>query len=168
MTGTGELGKIPSMKEIPIQTIRSHLAYCPETGNLTWLVSKRGHRKAGDLAGSWTKQGYRRVKVNQVAVPAHRAAWAIHYGEWPTDEIDHVNGDRGDNRLSNLRLATRHENCQNVPGAGVRYEADRGKWLARITYKRIEKNLGRYETEAEARAAYIAASRALRGDFHRG
>jgi hypothetical protein len=105
--------------------------------------------------------------VNGRTYIAHRLAWALHYGEEPSLEIDHINGERSDNRIANLRLATRGENCKNVKAAGVRFEADRGKWLARICVDYKQMNLGRFATEQEARAAYAAAKVRYFGEFAR-
>lgn len=150
-----------------LANLHRHLRYDPLTGVFSWRISKRGHRRAGDVAGSLTGKGYWRVKVCQVAYLAHRLAWAMHYGVEPAGEVDHRDGNPLNNRIANLRLATRQQNCENVKGAGVRFEAERGKWLARICVKRRQINLGRYDTEAEARAAYEAAKVAHRGDFAR-
>lgn len=150
-----------------IAALEQHLVYDPLTGVLVWRVSKRGHRRAGDVAGSLNAAGYWRVKVCQVAYLAHRVAWALFYGREPDGEIDHIDGNPLNNRIVNLRLATRAQNCANVKGSGVRYEADRGKWLARICVNRRQINLGRYDTEAEARAAYDVAKVKHRGAFAR-
>ena len=79
---------------------------------VVWLVNK-GIAKAGQVASSVNALGYGRVKINGKSVLAHRLAWALHYGEWPDGAIDHINGIKTDNRLCNLRLATRAQNQQN-------------------------------------------------------
>lgn len=150
-----------------IEDLGKHVHYCPFNGTLTWKVSNRGHRKAGDPAGSYNRQGYRRVKIRQKVYLVHRLAWALAYGEWPPGELDHINGIRDDNRICNLRAATRWENCQNITPKGVRFEPSRGKWLARIHRVGKTRNLGRYNSEAEAVAVYQKAARELRGEFYR-
>ncbi len=151
--------------EIDIDGAWKRLTYDPDTGEFRWRANNRGPARAGSLAGSSAPQGYWRVKLDQKAYLAHRLAWAMYYHEQPPAEIDHRNGVRTDNRISNLREATRLQNCQNVSGRGVRFEASRGKWLARIcvNYKQI--NLGRYATEEEARAVYLEACRTHFGEF---
>jgi len=153
--------------QIDIPAARQALAYDPETGVFVWRVSKRGPVKAGDRAGMIGPEGYRAIKVNQRKYRASRLAWAMFYGEQPPEEIDHRNGVRDDDRIANLRPATRAQNAENVKGRGVRFEADRGKWLARVCvdYKQI--NLGRFSTEAEAVAAVRAAKLLLRGEYGR-
>lgn len=94
-------------------------------------------------------------------------AWALFHGEQPPEEIDHRNGVRDDDRIANLRPATRAQNAENVKGRGVRFEADRGKWLARVCVDYRQINLGRFDTEAEALAAVRAAKLLLRGEYGR-
>lgn len=156
------------MKQIDIALARERLTYDPETGVFVWRVSSRGHRKAGDLAGTTNKLGYRFIKIDQVKHLAHRLAWAMHFGVQSEKEIDHINGVRDDNRIINLREASRRQQCQNRGVSGVRYEADRNQWLARISIDGVETNLGRYDTEAEAKAVRDAFTRLCFGEFARG
>lgn len=153
--------------QIDIAAARRNVRYDPETGVFVWLVSKRGPIKAGDRAGTIGAGGYRYVKIEQRKYRAGRLAWAMHYGEQPAEEIDHRNGIRDDDRICNLRPATRAQNAENVKGRGVRFEPDRGKWLARICVDRQQINLGRFDTEAEAVAAVTAAKLILRGEYGR-
>jgi hypothetical protein len=105
---------------------------------------------------------------------AHRLAWLLTYGEWPTSKIDHKNGDRADNRLSNLRLADDHQNAWNGrPHSdgksgfkGVVYLSKRNKpWQARIKFKGKGKSLGYFATAEEAHACYVDAANRLFGEF---
>lgn len=153
--------------EIDIDEARRNVSYDPETGRFWWIVSKRGPRKAGDEAGAPGADGSRCVKINQRKHYAHRLAWAMFYGEQPPEEIDHIDRDPSNNRILNLRAATRIQNCQNRGGEGIRFEPDRQRWLARITHGGRQMNLGRFKTESEARAARVAAERALFGEFAR-
>lgn len=152
---------------INIALAKERVSYDPATGRFHWLVSNRGHRRAGDLAGSVGRHGYKFVKIDQVKYPAHRLAWALFYDCEPQAEIDHIDGDPGNNQILNLREATRKQNCQNLAASGVRFEADRGKWLARATKDGKAVNLGRFDTEAEALAARRAAARLFYGEFAR-
>ncbi|NCH77582.1 HNH endonuclease signature motif containing protein [Cronobacter sakazakii] len=89
------------------------LSYSPETGVFKWKV-KAGPCSPGSLAGSYNSHGYRLISVNHQRYFAHRLAWLFFYGELPDGfDIDHINGIRDDNRISNLRLATRSQNNMN-------------------------------------------------------
>lgn len=104
----------------------------------------------------------------------HRLAWFMTYGEWPK-EIDHVNGNCADNRISNLRLADRSTNSANQrkhrygknPFKGVTFERRGQKWVARIQKNGKQTHLGSFQTVEEARLAYIKAAVALFGEFAR-
>ena len=94
-----------------IERVRELFSYDPETGIITWAKRRFGV-KLGSEAGTEHK-GYKRVKVDSKLIMAHRLAWAIHYGEWPPEELDHVNRIRSDNRISNLREASHSDNMVN-------------------------------------------------------
>jgi hypothetical protein len=91
----------------------------------------------------------------------------MYYGVDPSREIDHKDGNPSNNRIGNLREATRRQNCQNVRAKGVRYEPDRKRWVARICIDYRQIYIGRFKTEKEARIAYLAASKSHRGSFAR-
>ncbi|MHC9085391.1 HNH endonuclease [Luteimonas sp. RIT-PG2_3] len=151
--------------------IQKTLAYCPDTGNL-FRRPKPGSRH-WSIAGTKRKDGYAVLKITvggrKKNVLAHRAAWAVVNGVWPTHQIDHVDGDPGNNRISNLREATGSLNQQNrrkqKPPAssrfmGVSWSKSASKWQARIQppdCKRI--SLGFFDTEESAAAAYVEAKR---------
>ncbi|EPS4832772.1 HNH endonuclease signature motif containing protein [Enterobacter hormaechei] len=89
---------------------------------------------------------------------AHRVAWILYHGKPIPDGlyIDHVSGNKQDNRISNLRLVTNQENHHNRRTAkGYTWNAQRQKWLAQITVDGKKINLGRYTNELDARAAYL-------------
>ena len=154
-----------------IAELRRQLSYDPKTGIFRWAVNKRGPRKSGDIAGCrWQpKRGGPRwkVKANGRVFDGGRLAWILYYGKDAYPELDHRDGDALNNRINNLREATHFQNAQNVPSRGIRYEADRKKWLARICIAGKQINLGRYETEEGAIQAYITASIKYRGQFSR-
>lgn len=152
-----------------IDEVKSQIHYCPVTGELRWAVGNRG-RKKGDLAGSIYSNGYRRIYFKGVRCPAHRVAWMLFYGYWPDAEIDHINGIRDDNRIENLRIATKSQNQQNKSAwktdrktssrfIGCNYHSVNKKWNAgiKVNGKRIW--LGTFDTEIEAANAYKAAKK---------
>lgn len=157
-----------------IQRIREVVSYCPETGIFTNLV-KRGCIAAGSQIGSDNGEGYLRFSIDKVDYFAHRIAWALVHGHIPAGMvIDHINGNRSDNRIQNLRLTDVVGNARNSaakPGKktsryrGVKFAHK--KWEAWIRDGSKQRYLGRFETEVEAAKAYDAASRELHGEFGR-
>lgn len=101
------------------EVLRELLDYDPYAGTFRWKersddpFNRWNIRFSGRLALTAICGGYRRGKVGGVAHYAHRVAWAIHFGSWPPQQIDHINGDRGDNRIANLRVVDDLENSRN-------------------------------------------------------
>lgn len=149
--------------------IRQLLAYDPDTGVFVWRPRARWvNNRAGKQAGILNKQGYVCVTVRSKSYLAHRLAWAYTYGEWPTHNLDHINRNRADNRITNLREASAGENAQNTPryrsnksGCKGVYEHSWGKWEAYITINRKRVYLGVFESLAEAKNARQKAQTAL-------
>ncbi len=117
---------------------------------------------AGTVALQSKNGGYCRGTLLKRPMTAHRAAWAIHYGRWPAQTIDHINGDRSDNRLVNLRELSRADNARNKGSpksakskfVGVSWFKRSGKWRARSPNAHGRVSLGLFETEIEAAKAY--------------
>jgi hypothetical protein len=107
------------------------LHYNPDTGDITWKVT-RGPKAKGTIAGTRNHDGYICIKVFQTLYMAHRLAWFLHYGYNPLTEIDHSNRVRDDNRLSNLRLATREQNMLNNGFDGITWRQSRGRGPWRV------------------------------------
>jgi hypothetical protein len=102
-------------KPLPsINRLREDLTYNPDTGEIMWAKPRTGVT-VGAIAGSVCKhRGYRRINIYQQMWPAHRIAWALHYGVDPHPlTIDHINRDKTDNRITNLRTATQSEQNRN-------------------------------------------------------
>lgn len=151
--------------DLTAQDVRRQLSYDPETGEVRWLVSPGGQAKVGKMAGCIDNTGYRHIVVNKRRYVLHRIIWLHYYGEWPKHTIDHINRDRLDNRICNLRDATYSEQMLNTRGnsrntsgyRGVDFHRGRGLWMARLSYQKKRTYLGMYKTKEEAFTALTAA-----------
>lgn len=160
---------------ISICEIKKFIRYDEDTGKFYWLERDEayfnpGNQTQADRAKAWNSKnagkeagntgfnGYRRISVLDKSHLAHRLAWAIYYGEWPSKCIDHINGDRADNRIANLRNVSKRENAlnkrmskYNTSGTvGVSWSPERGKWVAFINYGGGRKSLGRFSSKEDA------------------
>ena len=151
-----------------MQDIKEYLSYDPLTGEFTWAKSPSPRMKDGSTAGTPNKSGYIRIKYSQKLYLAHRLAWYMYYGEMPDYDIDHINEDPSDNRISNLRLDINRENehnksklrSDNTSGyRGVYWNKLEGKWCASIALQGKRIFLGYYNTPEEAHEAYLCAKR---------
>jgi len=122
-----------AVKIIP-DSIRDVLAYDPETGDLTWKVNRRGTAKSGCVAGSKKTNGYIGLRFKGIPYLAHRVAWFLYHGEQP-GVIDHINHNRADNRIANIRSVDKSANELNKKATGVRWHKTNGRYYARATYK---------------------------------
>ena len=149
------------------ERLMSLVSYDAETGVFTWRITRR-NCKTGAVAGSLLK-GYVRISIDSKIYAAHRLAWLYTHGCWPSNEIDHINRVRNDNRLCNLREATRELNTQNANVRvdspygirGVTKHKYRNKYRARIQANKKAMLLGLFDTPEEAAAAYAAAAAKL-------
>jgi len=151
------------------ECLKELVEYCPETGIFTRKISCRRISKGG-IVGSTNGRGYSCVQLDKVKYAAHRLAWFYVYGEWPKNEIDHINGVRLDNRFCNLRAATTTENAQNknrclknnVSGyLGVSQLSAKKRFKAAIVVNKKQIYIGEFKTADEAHAAYLEAKRRL-------
>jgi hypothetical protein len=175
------------------EVLRQLLRYEPDTGKLFWLhrgpewfidgrysakasCEKWNNQYAGKEAFCTLKDGYFSGEVMRKHAFAHRVAWAVYYGFWPDQFIDHIDGNRKNNKIANLRNATKAQNCQNrgaskasVSGlCGV--SASRRKkngWAAYIFREGKNVFLGNFSCKHDAAMAYDAAAIALHGQFAR-
>lgn len=155
-----------------VERLRQLLDYNPETGVLIWRERDRnltGLRAGGIDPG----HKYRRVRIDGRLELAHRVALAMVTGEWPEGEVDHINGERDDNRLSNLRIVSRGGNLKNKRRyrvnrsgvAGVYWHGQHQKWCASICSDGKRRHLGLFRTVAEAAKARAAAEAEM--GFHK-
>lgn len=144
------------------------LSYNPNTGDFHWKVDRARKARAGDLAGTHDSKGHRQIGVCGKYYLAHRLAWLAFYGEMPAGEVDHLNGVRDDNRISNLRDVSRSVNCQNEQrarrnnGCGFLGVTEKKyAFLAQIHANGKKIHLGSFRTAEAAHEAYLIAKRQL-------
>jgi hypothetical protein len=163
-----------NFKPLPDQkAILSVVSYDPETGFFARTSSKNCPWTVGKRAGHVTPKGYRIIFVAGTSYMEHRLAWILEHGAIPCGlTIDHINGDKADNRLINLRLATDCQNSyyrprksNNRSGCKGVYMRKNGKYRAAITVEKQRINLGTFETKEEAYKVYCEAAVRLHGDF---
>lgn len=132
------------------------LRYDPETGVFVWTINQK-------RAGGLNREGYRRIQIQHHEYAEHRLAWLFAHGRWPSNLIDHIDGDKANNALSNLRECTNAENQQNrkqqIGSIGIRLV--RNKWEARIRVNHKRYQIGTFDTKEEAQAAYCQAKQRL-------
>ena len=156
---------------LTVERARELLSYDAERGTLYWRIDRRGGASAGDRFGTQCKGGYRKGKIGKKFYLEHRLIWFIVHGEWPSQQIDHINRIAGDNRLSNLRLATHGQNQANRDSKGesgrrgVTWHKQCGKWQAFIQADGRFRYLGLFSSIEEAGAARDAAARTFHGEF---
>lgn len=167
--------------------VRELFDYSPETGVIRWRERPLGDftrvkdwkmwktlfagREAGCIDRGGVDHGYRVIKVDGKTRAAHRVIWLYVYGKWPDDQIDHINGNRSDNRLCNLREATPTVNSQNRKRhsnngsgiLGVHWVKREAKWKAGIMVAGKAIHLGLFHSLEDAAAARAAAS--IKYDF---
>lgn len=149
------------------------LDYEALTGAFRWKIRPCRNVFPGSIAGSFTWEGYIEIGIDKVRYRAHRLAWLYVHGNWPA-YLDHKNGVKSDNRISNLREATiqqnganRRINYNNPSGFKGVSAGHNGKWYASLSKRRKRVFFGTFDTKVEAHAAYIAAAREHFGEFAR-
>jgi hypothetical protein len=151
------------------ERLRELLQYDSETGIFTWKTKQKSNRSGGlnSVAGYKKSGGYICIMIDGKNLRAHRLAWLWTNGSWPTLDLDHINGDTSDNRMSNLREVTakqnqenRHRSVRSKSGCiGVSWNKSRSKWYASITHNRKTLGLGLHDTlDAAVRARKKAES----------
>jgi hypothetical protein len=138
--------------------------YCPQTGIFTRIKGAGG--KTGSPAGYADSYGYLRIMIDRKMYKAHRLVWLYVYGKWPDCTIDHRNGIVSDNRMVNIREATRVENQQNLKKRSdnstgfmnVSFNSKRKKFMSYINYKGKRLYLGSdYDTAEQAHTVFLQA-----------
>lgn len=140
------------------QKLKEFLDYNPETGNFYWKVNKANNTKIGQIAGCIKNNGYVYIRINWKSYLAHRLAFFYVNGRWPLDQIDHINHNRSDNRIVNLRECNSSQNQHNRKNSkGYSWHKGRKKYQAHIKINKISIYLGQFDTAEEARDCYLKA-----------
>jgi hypothetical protein len=168
----------------PVEYLRECFSLCRKTGILTWKERPPSHfentpgvhawwnpRHANKKAGHPDHKGYLVVKIDGQAFKVHRLVWKLLYGCDPAAEIDHINGDKSDNREINLREASSQQNRRNTPAFKHSKTGIKGVWVQSGRFKSCifmegkQIYLGYFDTAEEARAAYEKMAKGLHGEF---
>ena len=152
--------------DVTAENIRELLSYSQATGIFIWQSRPAKAVHVGDVAGSVNKFGYITIGIKKKIYKAHRLAWLYIYGNWPDGLIDHINGNKADNRITNLRVVNETGNSQNIRRPNRRNKSGflgviwfQNKWRASITINRKTHRIGDYATPEEAHQAYLGAKR---------
>lgn len=153
------------------------LSYDPKSGEFTWLVTPSGRAKRGDVAGCVSAAGRGRVEIRIKGrlYLAHRLAWFYCHGEWPSQFIDHIDGNPSNNKMENLRIATLAQNNQNrmkKPNStsvwkGVSWDRQRSMWACQLSEGKKHLHRTYHTDERDAAEEYIFASLKHFGEFTR-
>jgi hypothetical protein len=145
------------------EQLKERIDYNPLTGVFVWKrPTYKSNVKIGSVAGCIDKSGYKKIAIEGEPYMGHRLAWLYVHGEWP-DVVDHINGVRDDNRITNLRNVSYRENSQNreihrnngaIPGV---FPRSSGRWQARIGVEGVLIAIGTFNTKDEAYSAYLDA-----------
>lgn len=161
------------MTDLTQKRLKELLSYDPETGVFRWKIKLSFRTQIGSIAGTIHLQGYRLIHIQYKKYGAHRLAWLYCNGTWPPSALDHINRNKDDNRITNLRLATRRQNGINVGlnkantsgFKGVHWHKRDEVWQVLIHVYKKKIYLGSYKDVMEAAKAYNKAAIRMHGEF---
>lgn len=148
-------------QEVTQVRLKELLHYEPATGVFRWISTRTGTARAGSVAGSNHSDGYKHIKLCGKMILAHRLAWFYMTGKWPSDQIDHIDGNRANNAWENIREATAKQNQENLCLYKTNTSGYRGvgfcrhykKWYARVRHNGKRIHIGYFYSAEEAAAA---------------
>lgn len=160
-------------KEITQDYLKSILSYDPETGIFTWIQRLSGNISVGSVAGTTMRDGYIKIRVGGHGHPAHRLAWLYVYGVFPENQLDHINLNKSDNSIKNLRPATSSENQRNKGlmksnksgYKNVSWCSRAKKWKVGLKVNRKSFHFGYFSNIQDANIAAINARVLMHLDF---
>jgi hypothetical protein len=149
------------------------LEYNPETGELRRKISRSSNARVGQIVGTIRPDGYLSVMINGCRYQAHRVAWLLAHGEWPDDVVDHVNGIKTDNRISNLRACSQSENVMNAKTRsnntsgvkGVCWHKAKNAWHASVCARGRRVFGGYHKNLEDAKRAVMSLREQLHREF---
>jgi len=152
---------------LTVDELKHFLTYDPTSGEFTRSVQV-GPFKKNSVAGTKLNTGYISIRVNGTYFQSHRLAWLYTYGVWPTGYIDHINHNKSDNRICNLRDVSWSENLHNLKSAKVSNKSRllgvspyKNRWIAQIQKDKRKLHIGVFDTPEEAHAAYVLKKQEL-------
>lgn len=155
---------------ITLKALRERLDYDPTTGAFRWKSHGKRPSWNGREVGSRDMYGYKTVRLDGKSYKLHRLAWLYVHGTWPVGDVDHINGNRSDNRIANLRDVSRKVNLENQRAAknnastgllGAYLDKRKNIYYARISQHNRSIHLGTFPTAEAAHAAYLRAKRKM-------
>lgn len=152
---------------VTLEHLRFVLDYDPDTGEFSWMDSRPRSPGCLNAAGYWV------IGIGERGYYAHRLAWFYVYGEWPKRHLDHINRNKKDNRIVNLREATPSQNQTNTVARGASglkgayWHEKRKKWYSKIGFSGKLYHLGYYSSKEEAHQAWATAAVKQHGPYVR-
>ena len=155
------------VQELSLDIVKNLLSFDEERGTLRWMISGHGKNVGQEAGGIHKTDGYKVLTIFSRQYKYHRIVWLLHYGKWPDGVIDHINGDKLDNRISNLRDVSNKINLQNHRKPSIKnksgflgvIKASKNRWSASLKINGKSQVVGYFKTPEEAHQAYVVAKR---------
>lgn len=165
--------RLAKEKNLSHKHVKECFHYEPSSGKLTWKISKARCVKIGQEAGWMRSDGYRQVEVDGTKFLVHRLIYFFIEGKFPPKEIDHIDGNKSNNRWNNIRACSRSENMSNAGPRrnnklgirGVYYDPKRRRYITRIRKGCTKKYIGSFKTKEEAARAYQEEQSKIFGEY---